>query len=148
MDVGARTVSAGSVVTCMNQPFVLVVDDEEDVRNVVSYAFSRRGYHVRTAMDGAEALDAARAAPPDVVITDVRMPRMSGLELAELLRGDERTAHIPILVLSARDQAEDVLAGYQRGADEYLAKPIELARLVARVEALLRRPEGRLLASG
>ena len=139
MDVGDRTAPAGSVVGGMSQPAVLIVDDEEDVRNLVSYAFSRRGYRVDTSVDGAQALEAVHVAPPDLVITDVLMPRMTGLELAEQLRGDDRTKHIPILMLSARDQVEDVLAGYERGADEYITKPIELALLVAKAEALLRR---------
>jgi DNA-binding response OmpR family regulator len=123
----------------MAQPIVLVVDDEDDLRTAVAVAFSRRGYEVRTAVDAAEALAMVETLVPDVIITDVVMPNMTGLELVQALRANERTAHVPILMLSAMDQVEDIVAGYDRGADEYVTKPFELTVLVAKAESLIRR---------
>lgn len=121
------------------QPVVLVVEDDEDVRTLVGRAFRRAGYAVSTAVDVGQAMGLLRDVTPDAIITDVLMPGASGLELIEALRADPRMASIPILILSARDQPADVLAGYDQGADDYVTKPVELAVLVAKVEALLRR---------
>src|SRR5207245_3050829 len=89
--------------------------------------------------DGWEALKAIRAKPPDLVITDVNMPNMNGFERARRLRADHRTARIPIVMLSARKQADDVLTGYAEGADEYVPKPVEMAVLGAKIDVLMRR---------
>jgi pilus assembly protein CpaE len=118
---------------------VLFVDDEEQIRKLLSTWLTRHGYEVSVANDGWEALKAIRAKAPDLVITDVNMPNMNGLELTRRLRGDHRTARIPVIMLSARKQADDVLSGYAEGADEYIPKPVEMAVLAAKVEVLLRR---------
>ncbi len=120
----------------MTQATVLIVDDEADVRHMVSYVFRRCGYRVHTAADGAQALAIAESILPDIVITDVVMPRMTGTELARALRAGERTAHVPILMISAHDRA-DLRAGDGALADAYLVKPVELAALVGRAEALI-----------
>jgi CheY-like chemotaxis protein len=121
------------------EPMVLVVEDDEDVRTVISRAFQRSGYTVRTAPDVNHALSILTQVTPDAIVTDVLMPGGSGLELVQAVRASPRTANVPIMILSARDQPADVLAGYDRGADEYVTKPVELAVLVAKVEALRRR---------
>jgi pilus assembly protein CpaE len=118
---------------------VLFVDDEEQIRKLLSTWLTRHGYEVSVANDGWEALKAIRAKAPDLVITDVNMPNMNGLELTRRLRGDHRTARIPVIMLSARKQADDVLTGYAEGADEYIPKPVEMAVLAAKVEVLIRR---------
>jgi pilus assembly protein CpaE len=118
---------------------VLFVDDEEQIRKLLSTWLTRQGYAVTVATDGWEALKAVRAKAPDLVITDVNMPNMNGLELTRRLRADHRTARIPVIMLSARKQANDVLTGYAEGADEYIPKPVEMAVLSAKVEVLIRR---------
>ncbi len=118
---------------------ILFVDDEEQIRKLISTYLGRQGYAVVIATDGYEALKAIRADAPDLVITDVMMPNMNGFELTRRLRADHRTARIPILMLSARKEADDVLTGYSEGADEYVAKPIEMSVLAAKVDVLLKR---------
>ena len=118
---------------------ILFVDDEEQIRKLVSTYLTRQGYEVSIATDGYEALKAIRMGPPDVVITDVMMPNMNGFELTRRLRADHRTARIPVLMLSARKEANDILTGYSEGADEYIAKPVEMAVLAAKVDVLLKR---------
>ncbi len=118
---------------------VLFVDDEEQIRKLLSTWLTRHGYEVTVANDGWEALKAIRANAPDLVITDVNMPNMNGLELTRRLRADHRTARIPVVMLSARKQADDVLSGYAEGADEYIPKPVEMAVLSAKVEVLIKR---------
>jgi pilus assembly protein CpaE len=118
---------------------ILFVDDEEQIRKLLSTWLTRHGYAVTVANDGWEALKAIRANAPDLVITDVNMPNMNGLELTRRLRSDHRTARIPVIMLSARKQADDVLTGYAEGADEYVPKPVEMAVLEAKIEVLIRR---------
>ncbi|HEU5288237.1 MAG TPA: response regulator, partial [Candidatus Limnocylindria bacterium] len=95
---------------------ILFVDDEEQIRKLVSTYLARQGYAVVVKTDGYEALKAIRANTPDLVITDVMMPNMNGFELTRRLRADHRTARIPVLMLSARKEADDVLTGYSEGA--------------------------------
>lgn len=118
---------------------ILFVDDEEQIRKLVTTYLTRQGYEVATAVDGYEGLKAVRMRAPDLVITDVMMPNMNGFEFTRRLRADHRTARIPILMLSARKEADDILTGYSEGADEYIAKPIEMAVLAAKVDVLLKR---------
>ena len=118
---------------------ILFVDDEEQIRKLLSTWLARHGYEVTVANDGWEALKAIRTKAPDLVITDVNMPNMNGLELTRRMRADHRTARIPVIMLSARKQADDVLTGYAEGADEYIPKPVEMAVLAAKVEVLIRR---------
>jgi pilus assembly protein CpaE len=118
---------------------ILFVDDEEQIRKLLSTWLARHGYEVSLANDGWEALKSIRAKAPDLVITDVNMPNMNGLELTRRMRADHRTARIPVVMLSARKQADDVLTGYAEGADEYVPKPVEMAVLEAKIGVLIRR---------
>jgi pilus assembly protein CpaE len=118
---------------------ILFVDDEAQIRKLLSTYLTRQGYDVVTATDGYEALKSVRASAPALVITDVMMPNMNGFELTRRLRADHRTARIPVLMLSARKEADDILTGYSEGADEYVAKPIEMAVLAAKIDVLLKR---------
>src|ERR1700731_2693560 len=106
---------------------------------MVGAFLERKGYTVRTASDGIEALLSIYDRFPDLVITDVRMPELNGIELTTRLRGNHRTAAIPILMFSAMGESHDTLAGYAAGADDYLPKPFELSVLEAKVMSLLRR---------
>jgi pilus assembly protein CpaE len=118
---------------------IVFADDEEQIRKLLSTYLTRQGYDVVVATDGFEALKAIRQQPPALVITDVMMPHMNGFELTRRLRSDHKTARIPVLMLSARKEADDVLTGYSEGADEYVAKPVEMSVLAAKIDVLLKR---------
>ncbi|MGL4305967.1 MAG: response regulator transcription factor [Mycobacteriaceae bacterium] len=116
---------------------ILVVDDDRAVRESLRRSLSFNGYAVDVAVDGVEALQAISSARPDVVVLDVMMPRLDGLEVCRRLRstGDD----LPILVLTARDSVSERVAGLDAGADDYLPKPFALEELLARLRALMRR---------
>jgi CheY-like chemotaxis protein/MinD-like ATPase involved in chromosome partitioning or flagellar assembly len=120
---------------------ILVADDEERVREMIGASLEEAGYRTVLASDGAQAMTAISQRRPDLVLADVNMPNLNGLQLARELRSDPHTAGIPILMLSALAQPREILSGYAAGTDEYVTKPVELAVLLARIEALLaRRP--------
>jgi DNA-binding response OmpR family regulator len=118
---------------------VLFVDDEGQIRKLVQAFLTKHGYVVATANDGYEALREIKKERPHIVITDVAMPNLNGLELTRRIRSEASTARLPVIMLSAKKQADDILAGYAQGADEYVAKPVELAVLAAKVDLLLKR---------
>jgi pilus assembly protein CpaE len=119
---------------------ILCVDDDDSIRKLCTVYLTKRGYRIEAAANGVEALSLiASKGAPDVVITDVNMPLMNGLELVKRLREDRRTARTPIIVLSAAKQEQDILAGYSHGADDYIGKPIDLAVLAAKIETILRQ---------
>jgi pilus assembly protein CpaE len=118
---------------------ILIVDDDKQVRELIAICLQEEGYRTVIANDGAEAMTAVSEQLPALVLADVNMPDMNGLELAQRLRSDPLTAGIPIMMLSALAQSKDVLAGYSSGADEYATKPIELAVLLAKVNSLVSR---------
>ncbi len=124
------------------RPRVLVVDDDKAVRESLRRSLEFNGYDVSLAADGAEALAGIGASQPDVVVMDVMMPRLDGLEATRAMRAAGHD--LPILVLTARDAVGDRVEGLDAGADDYLTKPFALAELLARLRALLRRivPEG------
>jgi pilus assembly protein CpaE len=121
---------------------IVLVDDDRVIQKMVGGFLERRGYLVRKASDGIEALQLIHESVPDMVITDVRMPELNGIELTSRLRGNHRTAGVPILMFSEMGAPPDALAGYAVGADDYLPKPFELAILEAKVQSLLRRSAG------
>jgi pilus assembly protein CpaE len=119
---------------------ILCVDDEDPIRKLCMVYLSKRGYRVEAVANGVEALKLIESkGGPDLVVTDVNMPLMNGLELVKRLREDRRTARTPIIVLSAAKQEQDILAGYSHGADDYIGKPIDLAVLAAKIETILRQ---------
>jgi DNA-binding response OmpR family regulator len=113
---------------------VLLADDNADMREYLQRLL-RPGYEVTTVTDGQAALEAARLDPPDILISDVMMPRLGGLALVAALRADLRTAEVPVLLLSARAGQEAAIEGLEAGADDYLVKPFSAAELLARVRA-------------
>ncbi len=119
---------------------ILCVDDEDPIRKLCTVYLAKRGYRVEAVANGVEALKLIETkGAPDLVVTDVNMPLMNGLELVKRLREDRRTARTPIIVLSAAKQEQDILAGYAHGADDYIGKPIDLAVLAAKIETILRQ---------
>jgi DNA-binding response OmpR family regulator len=123
----------------MPTPTVLLVEDDPVILRLLEVNFEMEGFTVLLAHDGAEGIDIARSDHPDLIITDIMMPKASGLELVAALKGDEETSGIPIILLSAKAQAADLKAGLDAGADDYVTKPFEPLDLVDRVNALLER---------
>jgi two-component system response regulator MprA len=119
---------------------ILVVDDDPAVRQALKRALRLEGYEVELAADGAEALEAVGSDRPDAIVLDVAMPRLDGLEACRRLRSNGNRT--PVLMLTARDEVSDRVAGLDAGADDYLVKPFALEELFARVRALLRRGNG------
>jgi DNA-binding response OmpR family regulator len=118
---------------------VLLVEDDPVILRLLEVNFELEGFDVVLAHDGAEGIDLARTERPDLVISDIMMPKVSGLELVAALKGDDATAAIPIILLSAKAQSADVKAGMEAGADDYVTKPFEPLDLVDRVRALIPR---------
>jgi DNA-binding response OmpR family regulator len=117
-------------------PRVLVVEDDEDIAQALQRSLRMEGYDVRTAADGHAALEQGRSFAPDLVILDLGLPQLDGIDVAKALRdGDD----VPILILTARDAVESRVEGLDAGADDYLVKPFERQELLARMRALLRR---------
>src|SRR5713226_5311453 len=119
---------------------ILVVDDEPMIRRVVGRGLTAAGCTVSYAADGEEALARLGEALPDLVISDVTMPRMDGFELVRRIRSQAATRAVPVILLTGRDDTEDLVAGMGLGADDYLVKPFALRELLARVRAKIERP--------
>lgn len=126
---------------------LLVVDDEQAIVDFIKLGMRYEGFQVEQASDGYIAIDLAQRFQPDAVILDVMLPTMDGLEVCRRLRGNEATANIPILMLTAKDEVRDRVTGLESGADDYLTKPFSFDELLARVRALLRRQQ-RIVAAG
>jgi DNA-binding response OmpR family regulator len=124
-----------------DSPRILVVDDDVTVSEVVARYLERDGYTVEVRADGREALERALAEPPDLVVLDLMLPGMDGLEVCRRLRA---IAPVPIVMLTARTQESDRIVGLDLGADDYVSKPFSTKELVARVRAVLRRAQGPL----
>jgi DNA-binding response OmpR family regulator len=119
---------------------VLVVEDDAEIADVLRRSLRQEGYEVRTSADGIDALDAATAFVPDLVVLDLGLPRLDGIEVCRRLREE---GDVPILMLTARGETEDRVDGLDSGADDYLVKPFERQELLARIRALLRRRPAR-----
>jgi DNA-binding response OmpR family regulator len=123
----------------MPSPTVLIVEDDPVILRLLEVNFELEGFTVLLAHDGAEGIEVAQAKRPDVIVSDIMMPRTSGLELVAAIRGDDATRAIPVVLLSAKAQTGDLKAGIDAGADDYVTKPFEPLDLVDRVNALLTR---------
>ncbi len=118
---------------------ILVIDDEEDIVNLIAYNLEKEGYRVSKAYDGTQALQAVKKEKPDLVILDLMLPEVSGIDVARIIRGDADTAGLPIIMLTARGTEVDRILGLEMGADDYVTKPFSVRELTARVRAVLRR---------
>ena len=131
---------------------ILVVEDEPDIRKLIVLHLERSGFRCRTAATGPEALHAAKSRPPHLVVLDLLLPEMDGLEVCRRLRADPATGRVPIVMLTARADEIDRVVGLELGADDYIAKPFSPKELVARVRAVLRRSQpqeaARVLVAG
>ena len=121
------------------RPLVLVVEDEAPLQKLLAYNLAAAGFEAAQAYDGEEAVTLIEERPPDILILDWMLPQLSGIELCRRLRRRPETAHLPIIMLTARGEEHDRLRGLETGADDYITKPFSPAELIARVRAVLRR---------
>jgi DNA-binding response OmpR family regulator len=126
-------------VTRNGQPLILIADDDPDILALVSFRLERAGYEVVQARNGEEAVQLALARRPDLAVIDVMMPRIDGYEATRQLRRQEETSWMPIILLTARVQEEDIARGFDAGADDYVRKPFSPQELGSRVQAALGR---------
>jgi two-component system, OmpR family, alkaline phosphatase synthesis response regulator PhoP len=125
----------------MQRQTILIIDDEKEFARLVTRTLEQEGYDVIAAADGTTGLRLAREHSPDLVVLDLTMPDIDGLQVCKTLRAEPRSARLPILVLSARASVADRIVGLETGADDYLVKPFVAGELAARVKAILRRTE-------
>lgn len=121
------------------QPVILVADDEEDILLLVEYHLKKAGYKVLTAPEGRTALDQIWDEKIDLVVLDIMMPEVDGLQVLKAIREDTRTRKMPVIMLTAKSSETDRIVGFELGADDYVCKPFSIKELVSRVKALLRR---------
>ncbi|MFT5780162.1 MAG: two-component system alkaline phosphatase synthesis response regulator PhoP [Crocinitomicaceae bacterium] len=118
---------------------VLIIDDEADIRDILAYNLKKEGFTVLTAENGLDGIALAQKMQPDIIILDVMMPEMDGIQVCEVLRADASTKNIRICFLTARSEDYSQIAGLDAGADDYVSKPIKPRVLISRIKALLRR---------
>ena len=123
----------------MNTERILVVDDEEDIVELISYNLAREGYRIIKASSGETALKLAKSELPDIIILDLMLSGINGLEVAKILKNNPATAVIPIIMLTAKGEETDIIIGLELGADDYITKPFSPRILAARVKAVMRR---------
>src|SRR6266481_8142970 len=121
-----------------NPPRILVVDDNATNRDILTTRLKAHGYETLQAADGEEALASVKQHRPDLILLDVMMPNLDGIETCRRLKGDDTFPFLPIILVTARADSKDIVAGLEAGADEYLTKPVDQAALVARVKSVLR----------
>ncbi len=126
-------------MTGNGQPLILIADDDPDILALVAFRLERAGYEVVQARNGEEAIQVALARRPDLAVIDVMMPRVDGYEATRQLRQHEETSRMPIILLTARVQEEDIARGFDAGADDYVKKPFSPQELGSRVQAVLGR---------
>lgn len=120
---------------------IWIVEDEPDIANLVAHHLRRERFQVEIFHNGESFLESVRGQAPDLVILDLMLPEINGLDICKILRGDERTRTVPIIMLTARDTETDVVLGLELGADDYVVKPFSVRELMARIKAVLRRTE-------
>jgi two-component system alkaline phosphatase synthesis response regulator PhoP len=120
---------------------VLIIEDDRDIVELVRYNLAQDGFHVTAASDGAAGLAQVKKSPPDLLLLDLMLPKLSGLEVCKAIRRDHDLNRLPVLMLTARGEESDRIIGLELGADDYVTKPFSPRELVARIKALLRRAE-------
>jgi len=120
---------------------ILIIEDERDLLDLVAFNLEREGYRVLTALDGKDGLETARTRSPDLVILDLMLPGIMGTDICRVLKNSEKTANIPIIMLTAKGEEIDRVVGFEVGADDYVVKPFSNRELMLRIRAVLRRSE-------
>lgn len=120
---------------------ILIVEDERDLAELAAFNLEKEGYRTIVALDGPSGLEAIRESAPDLILLDLMLPGIMGMEICKLVKKDERTAHIPIIMLTAKGEEIDRVVGFEVGADDYVVKPFSSRELLLRIKAVLRRSE-------
>ncbi len=123
----------------MKKNKILIIEDEENIRELLEYNLTEGGYEVYCAEDGKEGLSMVRSAAPNLILLDLMIPEIDGIEVCRQLKRDDLTAHIPIIMLTAKSSETDKVLGLELGADDYITKPFSIRELLARVKVVLRR---------
>ena len=118
---------------------ILIVDDEKDIVKMLEYNLKKEGFRTASATDGEEAVDVALKEHPDLILLDLMLPGIDGLEACRMLKSQDKTSHIPVIMLTAKSQETDKVVGLELGADDYVTKPFSPRELIARIKAVLRR---------
>lgn len=118
---------------------ILVIDDERDLAELIAFHLEKEGYLPHISNDGTDGLKQAQAKGPDLILLDLMLPGISGIEICKVIKGDEKTAAIPIIMLTAKSEEIDRVVGFEVGADDYMSKPFNMRELLLRVKAVLRR---------
>lgn len=126
---------------------ILVVDDEQDILNLVEYNLQKEGYKVTCVETGEEALETAKAMLPDLIILDLMLPGVDGLDVCKILKQNPDTAFIPIIMLTAKGEESDIVTGLELGADDYITKPFSPRVLIARIKTGLRREKRKIVTN-
>jgi two-component system phosphate regulon response regulator PhoB len=122
---------------------ILVIEDDKDIAELVEFNLRAENYRVEISHNGREGLQRAQKGPPDLILLDLMLPDLNGLEVCKELKRDRRTQHIPIIMVTAKGAELDRVVGFELGADDYLAKPFSIRELTLRVKAILRRAQGK-----
>ncbi|MDD2321199.1 MAG: response regulator transcription factor [Geobacteraceae bacterium] len=132
---------------------ILIIEDERDLLDLIAFNLEREGYRVLTADDGKDGLQTAKSRHPDLIILDLMLPGIMGTDICKILKNNEKTANIPIIMLTAKGEEIDRVVGFEVGADDYVVKPFSNRELMLRIRAVLRRSEpdnkeGKILTAG
>jgi two-component system, OmpR family, phosphate regulon response regulator PhoB len=138
---GARLSRFPEVLSGMTQPRILIIEDERALTDVLTYNIQREGFETTVAHEGQDGLRKAQTLLPDLIVLDLMLPVLNGLDVCRELRAGPRTRHIPILMLTAKAEETDQVVGFSLGADDYVTKPFSVKVLMERIKALLRRRE-------
>ncbi len=128
-------------MSSMTRSRITVVEDEEDIREILEYSLTREGFSVETAADGATGLELIKQGQPELVLLDLMLPDIDGLEICRQLKGEKSTSDIAIIMVSAKGEESDIVLGLGLGADDYIPKPFSSKELIARVRSVLRRTQ-------
>ncbi len=126
---------------------IVLIEDEPDIQEIIAYNLQREGYHVHGALSGEEGLKLIEQKKPDLILLDLMLPGIDGLEVCRQVRADAQSANTPVIMVSAKGEESDVVLGLGLGADDYISKPFSPKELIARVKAVIRRSESRVEAA-
>jgi two-component system phosphate regulon response regulator PhoB len=118
---------------------ILVIEDEDDIQELLKFNLSKEGYRVNSVVSGEDGIKGAKTIQPDLILLDLMLPGVDGLEVCKMLKHDSKTQHIPIVMLTAKGEESDVVSGLELGADDYITKPFSPKILIARIRSILRR---------
>lgn len=128
----------------MSKEKILVVDDEKDIVELLQYNLEKEGYKISTVFSGEQCLENVKTELPDLILLDLMLPEIDGLDVCKFLKNNSQTSHIPIIMLTAKGEETDIVLGLELGADDYITKPFKVRELLARVKAVLRRTKNNI----